>query len=78
MNYTKELPEFMAKTAINYVNERFDITEKQSEKLKEIKEQLNIPPSAIIRIALNCFLPKLRDENFRYAGIKDLWDKDKF
>lgn len=78
MNYNKNLPEFMAKTAVNYVNERFDITEKQSEKLKEIKEQLNIPPSAIIRLALNCFLPKVRDENFKYSGIKDLWNERKF
>ena len=68
----------MAKAAVNYVNERFDITVKQSEKLKEIKEQLNIPPSAIIRLALNCFLPKVRDENFKYGGIKELWDRNKF
>ena len=68
----------MAKSAVNYVNERFDITEAQSEKLKEIKAELNIPPSAIVRLALNCFLPKVRDENFKYGGIKDLWDREKF
>ena len=78
MNYNKDLPEFMAKPSVNYVNERFDITVKQSEQLKEIKEQLNIPPSAIIRLALNCFLPKIRDENFKYGGIKELWDRNKF
>ena len=78
MSYKNQLPEFMAKAAVNYVNERFDITVKQSEKLKEIKEQLNIPPSAIIRLALNCFLPKVRDENFKYGGIKELWDRNKF
>lgn len=78
MNYNKEVPEFMAKPAVNYVNERFDITEQQSAKLREIKEQLNIPPSAIVRLALNCFFPKVRDENFRYAGIKQLWDDNKF
>lgn len=78
MSYNNQLPEFMAKPSVNYVNERFDITVKQSEKLKEIKEQLNIPPSAIIRLALNCFLPKIRDENFKYGGIKELWDRNKF
>ena len=78
MSYNNQLPEFMAKAAVNYVNERFDITVKQSGKLKEIKEQLNIPPSAIIRLALNCFLPKVRDENFKYGGIKELWDRNKF
>ena len=68
----------MAKSAVNYVNERFDIMEQQSKKLKEIKAELNIPQSAIVRLALNCFLPKVRDENFKYAGIKDLWDNTKF
>ena len=41
MSYINNLPEFMARTAVNYVNERFDITDQQSQKLKEIKEQLN-------------------------------------
>lgn len=78
MSYNNNVPEFMAKTAVTYVNERVDITVEQSHKLKEIKEQLNIPPSAIIRLALNCFLPKIKDENFKYGGIKDLWDRNKF
>ncbi len=78
MSYDNNLPDFMAKSAVNYVNERFDITEQQSKKLKEIKAELNIPQSAIVRLALNCFLPKVRDENFKYAGIKDLWDNTKF
>lgn len=78
MSYDNNLPDFMAKSAVNYVNERFDITEAQSEKLKEIKAELNIPPSAIVRLALNCFLPKVRDENFKYGGIKELWDREKF
>lgn len=78
MRYSKDLPEFMAKTAVNYINERFDITEKQSLKLREIKEELGIPPSAMVRLALNIFLPKVKDENFRYGGIKQLWDNNKF
>ena len=68
----------MAKTATTYVNERFDITEKQSAKLREIKEELGIPPSAMVRLALNIIIPKLRDEGFKYGGIKDLWDRNKF
>lgn len=78
MTYNNNLPEFMANHAVNYVNERFDITMDQSHKLREIKEQLNIPPSAIIRLALNCFLPKLKDEGFKYSGISDLWNDTKF
>ncbi len=78
MSYKDNLPEFMAKIATKTVNKRFDITEAQYQKLIEIDEYLKIPPSAIIRIALNCFLPKVKDENFRYGGIKDLWDSNKF
>ena len=78
MGYNNNLPEFMAKNAVHYVNERFDITVSQSIKLKEIKEELNIPPSAIVRLALNCFLPKIKDYGFKYSAIKDLWDREKF
>lgn len=68
----------MAKTAVNYVNKRFDITQAQYDKLREIEDELKIPASSIVRLSLNCFLPKLRNENFRYGGIKDLWDREKF
>ena len=78
MGYNDDVPEFMAKDAVNYVNKRFDITEKQYNKLKEIEEELKIPSSAIVRLALNTFLPKLRDEGFKYAGIKEVWDRSKF
>lgn len=78
MSYNNDVPEFMAKEAVNIVNKRFDITEKQYQKLLEIDEMLKIPPSAIVRIALDTFLPKTRDNYFRYAGIKDVWDNKKF
>ena len=78
MTYNKEVPEFLAKRAGNIVNKRFDITEQQYQKLIEIEEMLKIPPSAIVRIALDTFLPKTRDNYFRYGGIKDLWDNRKF
>lgn len=78
MNYKEELPEFMAKNVTNLVNKRFDITESQYEKLMEIYEQLKIPPSAIVRIALDTFLPKTKNNYFRYAGIMDVWNNTKF
>ena len=78
MNYNRKQPEFMAKPAINYVNERFDITDEQSVRLKDYKERLNIPPSAIVRLALSCFLPKIRSDNFTEEGIKNLWNSNKF
>ena len=78
MSYNSNLPEFMSKVAIKTVNKRFDITQDQYNALLDIDENLKIPPSAIMRIALNCFLPKLRDEQFKYEGIKNLWDDNKF
>lgn len=72
------MPEFMTRSATNLVNKRFDITEKQYQKLAEIEEMLKIPPSAIVRIALDTFLPKTKDNYFKYAGIKELWDNNKF
>ena len=78
MSYDDNMPEFLTKYAVNYVNKRFDITDKQYNKLQEIEDELKIPPSAIVRLALNTFLPKLRDEGFKYAGIKEVWDRSKF
>lgn len=74
MNY----PELMTQKEIILVTKRYKITEAQDAKLLEIERELNIPPSAIVRLALNCFLPKVKDEGFKYAGIKDLWDSQKF
>ena len=78
MRYNNNLPEFMAPVAVKTVNRRFDITETQNEKLLEIERELKIPPSAIVRLALNVFLPKIKDENFKYEGIKKLWNETKF
>jgi phage terminase small subunit len=69
---------FMAQKEIIHVTKRYKITEQQDEKLIEIEKELGISPSAIVRLALNIFLPKLRDENFKYGGIKELWGRNKF
>ena len=78
MKYNNNMPEFMAPVAVKTVNKRFDITEDQYNVLAAIDEHLNIPPSAIVRIALNTFLPKLRDEKFKYEGIHQLYNEIKF
>jgi hypothetical protein len=78
MKYNNDMPEFMVNPAVNYVNERFDITSEQSAKLKDFKDRLKIPPSAIVRIALECFFPKLTNMNFKEEGIKNLYNERKF
>lgn len=70
--------DFMTQKETKIVTKRYKVTEAQDAKLLEIENELGIPPSSIVRLALNCFLPKVRDENFRYGGIKDLWDRNKF
>jgi len=54
------------------------VTQRQDSALLEIDKELFIPPSAMVRLALNVTLPKFRDENFKYGGIKELWDRNKF
>ena len=68
----------MAQTETITVTKRYKITKAQDNKLLEIERELNIPPSAMVRLALNIILPKLRDEGFKYAGIKEVWDRSKF
>ena len=70
--------DLLTQKATIHVTKRYKVTEAQDEKLIEIEKELGISPSAIVRLALNCFLPKVRDENFKYGGIKELWDRNKF
>ena len=78
MKYKTHTPEFLAKNPVNYVNERFDITAEQSERLRDFKDRLKIPPSAIVRIALECFFPKLSSAGIKEEGIVNLWNERKF
>ncbi len=70
--------EIVAQKDIIHVTKRYKVTKAQDDKLLEIEEQLNIPPSAIVRLALDCFLPKVKNENYKYEGIKNLWNEQKF
>ena len=70
--------DFMTQKEIIHVTKRYKVTEAQDNKLMEIERELGISPSAMVRLALNIILPKLRDENFKYGGIKELWDRNKF
>lgn len=60
------------------VTRRYKVTKQMDDALNEIERELNIPPSAIVRLALNTFLPKVKDSHFKYEGIKNLWNENKF
>lgn len=68
----------MAQSETEIVTRRYKVTKQMSDTLDEIDRELNIPPSAIVRLALNCFLPKIKDSHYKYEGIKRLWDDGKF
>lgn len=70
--------EIVAQEMPTYVTNRYKVTKQQDEKLREIEMELNIPPSAIIRLALNTFLPKIKDSGFKYSGIKDVYNNSRF
>lgn len=57
------------------VTNRYKVTKAQDDKLREIERELNIPPSVIIRLALNTFLPKIKDCGFKYSGIIEVCGK---
>lgn len=52
------------------VEGRFKITIQQKEQLKDLEERLNIPASALVRMALDCFLPKINNFGYSEKGIK--------
>lgn len=60
------------------VRKRFEITEDQDKRLLDIEQRMKIPPSAIVRLALECFFPKTTNYGFTDEGIKRLWNENKF
>ncbi len=54
------------------------INKTQHERLKILEEKLHIPQSALVRLALSCFLPKLNNYNYTEEAIKNLWNSEKF
>lgn len=70
--------EIVAQNKTELVTKRYKVTKQMDATLLEIQRELDIPPSAIVRLALNTLLPKIKDSGFRYEGIKRLWNENKF
>lgn len=71
------LEEIMSQKETLIVTKRYKVTKAQDDTLLEIERELNIPPSSIVRMALNCFLPKTKNCGFKYEGIKQLYNERK-
>lgn len=68
MFYTEKMPLPAAKVIL--VEGRYKITEIQKIKLKDLEERLNIPASTLVRMALDCFLPKITNAGYTEKGIR--------
>lgn len=68
MFYSENVPQLAAKVAL--VEGRYKVTKQQKQKLKELEDRLHIPASALVRMALDCFLPKTNNQGFTENGIK--------
>ena len=68
MFYNEKMPLVAAKPVL--VEGRYKTTKHQKDELIRVENELKIPQSAIIRMALDCFLPKLLNNQFTEKGIK--------
>lgn len=68
MFYDENMPLISAKPAL--VEGRYKTTVLQKKELSRFESELGIPQSAIIRMALDSFLPKLQNSGFTEKGIK--------
>lgn len=68
MFYNENIPQIASKPTL--VEWRGRITEKQKEDLINIENEIGVPQSALVRMALDSFLPKIKNSGFTLKGIK--------
>lgn len=68
MFYSENLPSKAARPALK--ERRVKITVDQDEDLSDFEKRLNIPASALVRMALDSFLPKIANSGFTEKGIR--------
>lgn len=68
MFYSEIMPLEVEKTKL--VEWRGRITETQKEDLINIENQIGVPQAALVRMALDSFLPKISNSGFTLNGIK--------
>lgn len=68
MFYNENMPQAAAKVALT--ERRIKLTEIQDRQLIELSERTSVPISALVRMALDSFIPKLNNSGFTEKGIK--------
>ena len=71
MYYKENMPLSAAKPPL--VERRVKITQEQSEQLAAMEAELNIPASALVRMALAAFLPLTKNKGYTATGIKNAY-----
>jgi hypothetical protein len=71
MYYKENMPQIAATPPL--VEKRLKITKVQADQLAEMEQTLNIPTSALVRMALNAFLPLTGNKGYTAAGIKSAY-----
>jgi len=70
--------DFLPTTETELVQNRYKITKDQDRRLRDIESRLNIPVSALVRLAIDTFLPKTTNNCFTEESIKSYWNESKF
>lgn len=68
MFYSENMPLVAAKPAL--IERRLKITKVQVDALADLEARLNIPASALVRMAIDNFLPKTKNSGFTEHGIR--------
>lgn len=69
MFYSEESTQIMSKPVL--IEGRYKTTEKQKIWLREAEKELGIPQSALIRMALDSFIPKTENCGYTKRGIRN-------
>ncbi len=50
----------------------------QIKQLDDISKRLDIPFAALVRLAVDCFIPRTTNMSFKEEGIKAVWNGRRF
>jgi Zn-dependent peptidase ImmA (M78 family) len=68
MFYNEQMPLVSAKVLL--IEGRYKTTKGQKDQMLKLEKELGVPQSALIRMALDSFLPKIQNNGFTEKGIR--------
>ena len=76
MTYNDNLPFAAAKESLT--EWRGKITAAQKEQMQDIELRTGVPVAALVRMALDVFLPKMQNNRFTEDGITNVYKNKKY